>query len=426
MKLCVEKTDRLEGEITVPSSKSHTIRAVIIASLAEGRSGIINPLNSKDTMAAVNACRTLGAKINTDNNKEWIVEGFDNKPRYVDEPINMLNSGTSLRLLSGIIAALCDFEVELDGDSSLRTRPIQPLLKSLNQLGAEALSINNNGYCPIKIRGKMKGGRTEINSFTSQYVSSLLLACPLLEEDSIITVINPNEIPYIKMTLSWLDEQGIKYEAKEDFTEFRVFGNQRYKSFEKKIPADWSSAAFPIVGAAITNSNVLVKGLDTDDVQGDKAILDYLKKMDAEILIEENGIRIMGKKLYGCELDLNNTPDALPSMAVAGCFAEGTTTLVNVPQARVKETDRIKVMAEELSKLNADIKEREEGLVINKSILKGSKVRGHGDHRVVMALSLAGLIAEGKTEITTAEAINITYPNYVESMRALGAKMEVI
>ena len=426
MKLVVEKTEKLEGEITIPGSKSHTIRAVIIASLAEGTSKLINPLKSADTLAAVKACKSLGAKINTDNDKEWIIDGFNHTPHNPEDIINMANSGTSLRLITGIIAALCDFEVTLDGDESLQSRPIQPLLKSLNELGAEALSINNNGYCPIKIKGKMIGGSTEVLGITSQYISSLLIACPLLEEDTTITLVSPNEIDYIKMTLKWLDEQEIKYEATEDLTKFKISGNQKYKSFEKEIPADWSSAAFPLVGAAITQSNILIKGLDINDVQGDKAIIDYLKKMQADITIEENGIRIKGKQLQGQELDINNTPDALPALSVLGCFAEGTTTLINVAQARIKETDRIKVMAEELSKIGADIKEREEGLIIHKSELKGNKVRGRNDHRIVMALSLAGLISGGKTEITTAESIDVTYPTYIKSMKALGAKMEVI
>jgi len=426
MKLVVEKTEKLEGEITIPSSKSHTIRAVIIASLAEGTSKIKNPLKSADTIAAVNACKSLGAKINTSNEQEWVIEGFNNSPNNPGAPINLANSGTSLRLVSGIIAALCDFELELQGDDSLSTRPIQPLLKSFNELGAEALSVNNNGYCPIKIKGKMQGGSTEINGITSQYISSLLLACPLLGEETKITVVNPHELPYIRMTLKWLDEQGIKYEASEDLTKFKISGNQKYKSFEKTIPADWSSTAFPLVAAAITQSNVLLKDLDLNDVQGDKEIINYLKKMDADITTEEQGIRVKGKPLQGCELDINNTPDALPALSILGCFAEGTTTLINVAQARIKETDRIKVMAEELSKMNADIKEREEGLIIHKSTLKGNKVRGHNDHRIVMALSLAGLIAEGKTEITTAESVNVTFPTYIKSMKALGAKMEVV
>jgi len=425
MKLTVNKTEKLEGEIVIPGSKSHTIRAVVFASLAEGASKIKNPLESADTMAAVGACRELGANINTDNKEEWVVEGFAHAPKNPGKVLDCMNSGTSTNLVAGIVAALCDFEVEIDGDDSLRTRPMQPLLRSFNELGAEAWSMNNNGNPPIKIKGKMLGGKTKISGINSQYVSSLLIACSLLEEDSEIEVHDAKELPYVRMTLKWLDELGIKYKANETLTHFKVQGRQRYKPFEKTVAADWSSAAFPLVGAAMTNSNVLLKGLDINDVQGDKAIIDYLKKMGADVSFEKEGIRIKGRQLKGCELDLSDTPDALPALSVLGAFAQGTTTLVNVAQARIKETDRIKVMREELSKLGVDIKEREEGLIIHHSPLKGNKVRGHADHRIVMALSLAGLVADGKTEITTAESVSVTYPTFVESMKKIGAQFEL-
>ncbi|MBI2138774.1 3-phosphoshikimate 1-carboxyvinyltransferase [Candidatus Woesearchaeota archaeon] len=425
MKLIVEQTISLQGEITIPGSKSHTIRAVIIASLAEGKSTIRNPLSSDDTLAAVHACRALGAQINTDSPHEWTVEGFGKNPKKPEGPINLQNSGTSLRLMSGVIAALCDFEVELDGDESLRTRPMQPLLTSLNQLGAEAFTLKNNGLCPLHIKGKMKGGKTSVSGVTSQFASSLLIACPLLPEDTEIYVFKPNEVPYIDLTLAWLKEQGIKVEGKSDHSYFKVFGNQKYKPFTKPIPADWSSAAFPMVAGAITQSNILIKNLDINDVQGDKAIVDYIQRMGGSISIEKLGLRIIGKPLHGAELDINKTPDALPALAVLGCFAQGTTTLYNVPQARIKETDRIAAMAEELAKLGADIKERDEGLVIHQSKLVGNKARGHGDHRIVMALSLAGMNAQGKTEITNAEAISVTFPGYIELMKSLGAKFEL-
>jgi len=422
MKLVVEKTEELKGELVIPSSKSHTIRAVIIASLAEGTSKIKNPLKSADTMAAVNACIGLGAKINIDNDEEWVVEGFNMKPTVPEKPLDLANSGTSIRLIAGVLS-LFDFEVTLDGDDSLKTRPMQHLLTPLNALGAEALSINNNGSCPIKIKGKIQGGKVDVNGISSQFVSSLLLSTPLAEEDTEINVIDIHEIPYIKMTLKWLDEQGIKYEKSEDFTKFKIKGNQKYHSFEKQIPGDWSSAAFPLVAAAITKSDVLLKGLDMNDTQGDKAIIDYLKKMGADVSIEEQGIRIKGKELQGAEIDLNNTPDALPAMATLGCFAQGTTKLYNVAQARIKETDRIKVMTQELSRMGADINEMDDGLIIHNSQLKGDKVKGRNDHRIVMALALAGLIAEGKTKITSAESINVTFPTFVEMMKKLGSKI---
>ncbi|MDA1196545.1 MAG: 3-phosphoshikimate 1-carboxyvinyltransferase [Nanoarchaeota archaeon] len=420
MKLTVEKTESLKGTIMIPGSKSHTIRGLVIATLAEGISTLRNPLSSEDTLAAANACKELGASIDMTDNSVWSITGTAGKLKQPDEDIDLKNSGTSLRLLVGVIAT-CGLEVTLDGDESLRKRPIQPLLSALNALGAEALSKRNNGYCPVSISGRMRGGSVEVSGETSQYVSSLLLACPLLEGDTTITVTRPNELPYVEMTLSWLKEQGIVYEASEDLTKFTIKGGQKYTSFDKVIPGDWSSAAFPIVAAAITSSEIVVKGLSMTDTQGDKTIIDYLKKMGADITVAED-ITIKGGNLQGVKLDLNATPDALPAMAVAGCCADGTTTLFNVAQARIKETDRIKVIAEELGKLGGDLKERDDGLVINKSSFKGSNVRGHSDHRIVMALSLAGLVAEGSTTITSAESIDVTYPSYLESMKQLGAK----
>ena len=175
MELIVEKTERLEGEIVIPGSKSHTIRAVIIASLAKGASKIIKALKSEDTMAVVNACSALGAKIDTSNEDMWIVEGFGHEPKNPQTTLNMANSGTSLRLITAIVAALCDSEVRLDGDESLRKRPMQPLLNSFNDLGAEALSIKNDGCCPVKIKGRMTGGSTKITGITSQYISLSLI-----------------------------------------------------------------------------------------------------------------------------------------------------------------------------------------------------------------------------------------------------------
>lgn len=423
MKLIVKKTERLQGNIEVPASKSHTIRAIVIASLAKGCSTIINPLDSADTKAAVNGCVALGAKIEKREN-EWFIKGFNGKPKQPVKKLDMLNSGTSINLLTSI-AALGDFKVILDGDYSLRKRPVQPLLDALNNLGAKAKALKNNGCPPIEIKGRLKGGQTIIDCKSSQYVSSLLISCPLIENNTEITVKNICEKPYIEMTLKWLDEQKIRYETK-NLEYFKIYGKQSYKAFKKRIPADWSSATFPLCAAAITKSDVVLKGLDINDTQGDKQVEGYLRKMGTDIKIEKQGIRIKGKDLYGAELDLNNTPDALPAIAVVACFAKGTTIIKNVAHARIKETDRIKIMKEELSKMGADVKERKDGLIIKHSRLKGTKLNGHHDHRIVMALSLAGLIADGVTKIDTAEAINVTFPNYVKLMGKLNANMEVI
>ncbi|MDY6960020.1 MAG: 3-phosphoshikimate 1-carboxyvinyltransferase, partial [Halobacteriota archaeon] len=202
--------------------------------------------------------------------------------------------------------------------------------------------------------------------------------------------------------------------------------NQKYAPFEKKIPGDWSSATFPLCAAAMTGSDVMITGVDINDSQGDRAVVGMLKRMGANITILDDGLQVRGSELIGCEFDMGNTPDALPAMAVIGCVAEGETHLLNVSQARIKETDRIKIMTEELKKMGADIEELEDGLIIKSSKLQGAKVCGHNDHRVVMALSLAGLISEGQTEIDTAESIDVTFPGYVEVMQNIKANMQLV
>jgi len=422
VKLIVKKTNTLSGQAVIPGSKSHTIRAVIIGSLAEGLSHIKQPLYSADTEAAVEACQALGAEIILEKNI-WIVKGFSGVPRRPGKVLDLRNSGTSLNLITGVVS-LGDFETILDGDQSLRSRPVQPLLDALNLLGAQGVSLRGNGCPPIKIKGKIKGGHTRVEGKSSQFVSSLLLCTPLAQQDTEIEVIQLQERPYVEMTLHWLSEQGIHYQKNDSLSWFRIPGRQKYQPFEKTIPGDWSSATFLLAAGALTDSDIIIKGLDRQDTQGDQVIVQYLKKMGAEISWTEKGLRIQGRTLKGTNLDLNNTPDALPALAVLGCLAEGETKLYNVAHARIKETDRIKVMAKELSKMGAQIKELPDGLLIRQSKLKGIQVNGHSDHRVVMALALAGLVSEGTTTITTAEAVSVTFPDFVEIMKNLGAHIK--
>jgi len=424
VKLLVKKTEKLLGDIAIPASKSHTIRAVFIASLAGGESLLRRPLFSEDTRAAVNACRMLGAQIEQ-SGADLKIRGFGAQPKKPGGVVDMLNSGTSTNLMIGALAGL-DIEAVITGDASLRSRPVAALADALIKAGCTITWLDRQGCPPLRISGSITGSAIELDAAkSSQYTSSLLLACPLLPRDTEIRVKNPSELPYIEMTLKWLDEQGIRYE-RSGFSWFKIFGNQRYRPFEKIIPADWSSATFPVCAAALADGDVFVRGVDMHDVQGDKAVIDYLKSMGASAAVEAQGIRIRGCRLTGATLDINATPDALPALSVVGCCAHGATKLHNVAQARVKETDRITVMAQELQKMNARIEELPDGLLIHHSALKGASVQGHHDHRVVMALALAGLVAEGETVIDTAEAISVTYPDFVETMHMLGANITLL
>ena len=446
---------RLRGEVTIPASKSHTIRALIIATLAEGESRILHPLDSGDARACIAACRALGAEIeerweesaagsasaapNTAGGRpgeeaargelsEIVVRGTGGRIASPERTIDVMNSGTTL-YLAAAAAALGTSEITFDGDKQIRARPIQPLLNSLTQLGASVRALAGNGCAPVAIRGPLAGGFTSIEAHTSQYLSSLLLACPLANGDTEIDVPLLNERPYVEMTLRWLDQQGIRY-RNEGFRRFYVPGRQHYTAFKRAVPGDFSSATFFLCAAAITGSTITLRGLDMRDAQGDKEVVNILARMGCRVETGDDTVTLSGPgadagaRLRGREIDLNAIPDALPALAVTACCAEGTTRLVNVPQARQKETDRITVMHRELQKMGARIEELPDGLVIEGGRLHGAAVDGHDDHRVVMALAVAGLVASGETVIADAEAASVTFPGFfrqLESVRAAGA-----
>jgi len=419
VRLIVERS-AIGGAVRIPGSKSHTIRATAIATLAEGTSQIYDPLDSLDTRACVSVCRGLGARIRTGG--DWLIEGTGGRLACPDDVLDVGNSGTTLYVTLSMAALGGGWSV-FTGDEQIRARPAGLLLDALRALGAEAVSTRGNGCAPLLVRGPMKGGDVTIECPTSQYLTSLLIATPLAECDTEIEVPLLHERPYVEMTLGWLDAQGVRYE-REGFERFRLPGGQAYQAFQKAIPADFSSATFFLCAAAICGSEVTLLGLEEDDTQGDKAVLDYLAAMGAQVEWVEGGVRVRGGGLAGGEFDLNATPDALPAMAVTACLAEGETRLVNVPQARIKETDRLTVMREELTKMGARIEELPDGLVIQGGGLTGAAVDGRGDHRVVMALAVAGLAADGRTEISTAESVAVTFPTFVELMAGLGARIE--
>jgi 3-phosphoshikimate 1-carboxyvinyltransferase len=414
---------KLRGEVEIPGSKSHTIRALAFGLLAEGESEIKKPLDSADTLSCVDMIRQMGASVSQEPGL-WRVRGLGRNIPVPGDVIHVGNSGTTLYIGLGI-ASLIEGYTVFTGDGQIRNRTASALISSINELGGEAWSTRGNGKPPVIVKGKLKGGKTSIEAVTSQYITSMLIALPLLDNHTTVEVPLLHEKPYVSMTLAWLDRLGIEYENR-DYSEFFIKGGQEYRAFSEHIPADFSSATFFLVAAAITGSELTLQGLDFRDTQGDKEVVNILEKMGAEVDIGETSIKIKGGGLRGGSFDLNAIPDSLPALAVAACFAEGETRLVNVPQARIKETDRISVMCRELKKLGAHIEEEEDGLVIRRSDLRGCEVDGHGDHRVVMALAVAGLGSKGEITISTAESVSITFPNFADLMNRAGAKIRKI
>lgn len=421
MKLIVNRSS-VSGKVEIPGSKSHTIRAVAIASLAEGTSVIARPLVAADTLAALNAYRLLGADML--EQQDWVVRGIGGRPTVPDNVIDVGNSGTTLYIAMGS-AALVDGSSVFTGDEQIRRRPAGPLIEALNSLGAQVESTRSNGTAPLVVRGPMTGGSVTLDcGKTSQYLTSLLINCPLASGNTVIEAESLVERPYIEMTLAWLAEQGVEL-TNDGFRRFSIPGGQRYKGFAKVIPGDFSSATFFMCAAAITGGDLELNGLDPNDTQGDRVVAGMLMEMGANVEQTHRGLRVRGGELTGATLDLGDTPDALPALAVTACFAHGETRLVNVAQARLKETDRITVMREELSKMGADIQELPDGLMVRGSRLRAARVDGRHDHRVVMALAVAGLAVDGETSVESAEALDVTFPTFVELIRSAGADVRL-
>ena len=418
----IVKPSQLDGAVDIPGSKSHTVRALTFGLLADGESIIEYPLDSADTRSCKKMIECFGAEVTLEKDK-WRIKGTDGDLCIPEDVIDIGNSGTSLYVGLGIASLVNGYSV-FTGDDQIRNRPADALIKSITELNGLAFSTRNNGKPPIVVKGRMSGGETSVRAVTSQYLTSLLIAAPLADGDTVIKVPLLNEAPYVLMTLGWLDKLGIEYENR-DYSEFLIKGRQRYRSFNEYIPADFSSATFFMVAAAITKSPLVLKGLDFHDTQGDKEVVSILKEMGTNIEIGDKFVKIKGSNLKGGVFDLNSIPDALPALSVAACFADGETRLINVPQARLKETDRIKVMYEELKKMGADIKELKDGMVINGSKMKGANVNGHKDHRIVMALAVSGLASEGETMIDTAESVSITFPNFLQLMKSINADIDI-
>lgn len=418
----ISKSD-VWGTVDAPPSKSYTHRAIAIGSMGH-YAKITKPLLSADTLATASACRAFGADVRVSGDTVEIA-GIIGKPKTPEDVVDAKNSGTTLRICSSI-AALADGATVFTGDGSLRKRPNGPLIKALNDLGAVCYSTRGTGTAPLVIHGVMKGGRISINGgISSQFISSLLISCPFAKADTSVVIEGVlKSRPYVEVTVEMLEKAGCKIET--NYQEFHIPCCQDYNLGEYRVPGDFSSASYPLAAAAITGSKVTVSNL-LPSRQGDAAILEYLLDMGANVFWdEEKGtVTVGGGDLHGIDIDAGATPDLVPTLAVLAACARGTTNINNAEHVRYKETDRLRAMTTELRKMGADVEERQDGLTIRGGQLKGASVDGYDDHRIVMALAIAGLVAEGTTAISTAESVDISYPAFFADLKKLGAKVEV-
>ena len=423
------KPSILQGNISVPPSKSYTHRAIILGSLCEGTSKIINPLLSQDTIATINACRFFGVSI-TQNN-EIIIKG--KLPLKVpDDVINVENSGTTLRLMSSVAALTSKGFSILTGDKSIRQRPMQPLLDTLQTLGVKCWSLRLNGFAPLIIEGGgICGGSSSIlGSISSQFISSLLISTPLANQETSIKIQGAIvSRPYIDATLKIIERFGGKINE-NGLGSFKITPLQKYNPISFKVPGDFSSASFILAGGALTQGDISITGLDFSLPQGDAAIIDILKKMGVNVSVDlENGIvGIKGAEhLNGGEFNLSDTPDLLPVVALLACKCQDEVIISGVKHARFKETDRISVLVEELPKLGVSVIEKEDGLtIIGTEKLKQCTLNTHGDHRMALAFTIAGMISANGCLIDGFESVAVSYPGFKEDIHLLGGKLEPV
>ena len=421
----IVKNRSLNGEITIPSSKSHTLRSILFGSLGKGKSIIHRYLHSSDTKSMAEACRLFGAEVDFYSDRIEI-SGIGGKILGSEDVIHAGNSGIVLRFCSAI-GALAKHPIVITGDRSIRYhRPMKPLLEGLSQLGVSTASMRGDGYAPIILKGPIRPGKAVLSGEDSQPVSALLIASAFAEGPIELEVHSPGEKPWVALTLDWFDRLGIVYEN-HGFERYRLPGNTLYHGFECTIPGDLSSAAFPIAAALVTRSELTLQNIDMCDSQGDKELVAVLQKTGAQLEINEFSKSLFIKKsstLSGITVDINNFIDAATILAVVGCFAEGRTEIRNASVARQKECDRLRCITTELKKMGAKIAETEDGLSIQHSPLKGAALHSYDDHRMAMSLTVAALGASGETTVSSVECVAKTFPTFVRDFNALGAEIE--
>lgn len=413
MQLEVNRVSRISGVVNAPPSKSFTHRAFLIASLSQGSSRIKYPLYSEDTNATLNCCRAFGTDIHASTD-ECLIKGAGGYFKTPENVLDVKNSGTTLRLISSAATLAPNFTV-LTGDSSLRIRPMHELIQSLRKIGVSISSSRENGMAPIIVKGGISGGKTSImGDISSQFISSILITAPYAEQPVDLEIKGKFlSKPYVDITLDIMKEFGVEVNVKSG-TRFHV-EPQKYKGIDYIVEGDYSSASYLIAGAAALDSDLTIKNLKTNSKQGDKLIVDIVKEMGCKVNLKENDVNVKGQgELHGIDVNLENTPDLLPTVAALGAMAEGTTRIYGVEHARYKETDRINACALELSKLGVEVTENKDGLTI-KGGATGGVVDSHNDHRMVMALYLIGLKV-GNIKIRNASVYDVSFPDFPEVM----------
>ncbi|MDC1136795.1 3-phosphoshikimate 1-carboxyvinyltransferase [Nitrosopumilus sp.] len=420
---CKVEKSKIKGIIDCPSNKSYTHRGIFLASLAGNNSKVENVLLSADTKATIEACEKFGAIIEVYNSVVIVKESIKIGSKVSE--INTGNSGTTIRIAIGI-ASLFSEEITLTGDESIQKRPMQPLLDALSSIGAECNSID--GKPPVKIKGSIAGGDVTIpGNLSSQFISSLLITAPLTKNGINLTIQGDLvSKPYLDATIRTMREFGVSVQTLIPYKKYNI-SPQIYKNTTFKVPIDFSSLALLLSSIVLSGEDVTIKGSIGNLPQGDEAFIDFLNQLGVLVTINENEIKIKSpEKLKGGRFDLRNSPDLLPPLAILSLISSDPIEIVNVKHARLKETDRIAILARELPKIGIKVEEKEDGLILESSgNLIGAKLDSENDHRLFMAFCIAGTHI-GDCIVTDPKSVQVSYPNFIEEMNRLGAKIQSI
>lgn len=414
----IETVSRISARVRLPGSKSVTHRALLMAALADGPSEILSPLEAEDTLLTAGALRQLGVTVAWGDGKAVVTPPRERWGRP-DGPILLGNSGTSMRLLPAL-AATGTGRFVFDGTPRLRERPLGPILDALETLGVKHRCLGQEGYPPVEVISEgLAGGEVIVDARqSSQFLSALLLAAPCAHGDTRIGWLEPAaSFPYVALSLSMMEQVGIEYRHLPG-RGILVPAPQTYRAFHYRVEGDCSSASYFWAAAALSGGDVHTYPISPSSAQGDCRLLDVLREMGCEIVWEEEGVSVKGSEhLRPVDLDMNKMPDMVPTIAILAANAPGRSRIRNVAHLRVKESDRLSTVAQELTKFGVPVEELADGLVIHggKVLPPREGIEAHDDHRIAMAFALLGLRVPG-VEIHGAEAVAKSFPGFWDAM----------
>jgi 3-phosphoshikimate 1-carboxyvinyltransferase len=414
----IEPLDHCNAVVTVPGSKSYTHRALILSSLADGESVLINALRCEDTERTAEALERFGVAVSWESDHIRVL-GRGGKFESSEDRIDVGDSGASMRFLTAL-AALKKGITLLDGSERMRKRPIGELLNSLGELGVKAYSKKGDGFPPVIVESQgLKGGMARIKGEeSSQFLSGLLMVAPYARRDVNVEVTGSlASKPYVDITRDVMSVFGVKIKNQE-YRSFFIKAGQRYLPQTYRIEGDASNASYFFSAAAVCRGRVRVENINPVTIQGDIGFLEILERMGCRVTRGSDWIEVLGGELHGIEMDMNEMPDLVPTLAVTAAFAQGETVIKNISHLRFKESDRLHALAVELSKMGIQIKEGEDRLEIEGGKPHSAEIETYDDHRMAMSFAVAGLTVPG-VKIKGERCVDKSFPEFWEVLHKL-------